>query len=173
MKEDFENLKTQVNISDVAAYLLGQSDRGMYRFPGEKTPSIKIYPQTQSFFDFGRGKGGDVIALWSHVRGVDNWVSMQEIAALCGLDTNLSEKDKRNIAERIKAQEKAQRAHRQAEKCKRKLWVTEVERLKAQERFYDDLLGSVHIKPLSDPWCWIINARQMISYRLDCLCGIE
>lgn len=173
MREDFKNLKGKVSIEDVARYLLGQPVHGMYVYPGEKTASLRIYPKTQSFYDFGRGVGGDAIKLWSHVKGCDSWTALQQISALYGLDTDLDEKDRKNVAEQIKAQEQAQRAHRQAEKRKQKLWVAEVERLKTQEKFYDDLLRSSHIKPLSDPWCWLINSKQMVSYRLDCLCGIE
>ena len=48
----------------------------MYIYPGEKTASIRIYAETQSFYDFGRCTGGDVIRLWSHVRDVDSWTAL-------------------------------------------------------------------------------------------------
>ena len=70
MKENFEIIKVQVCIESVAKYLLGQPVHGLYRFPGERTPSIKLYPKTQSFYDFGRNTGGDCIRLWSHIKGV-------------------------------------------------------------------------------------------------------
>lgn len=173
MKENFENVKNQIKIEEIATYLLGEPVKGMYRYPSEKTPSIKIYPQTQSFYDFGRGGGGDAVKLWSHVRNIDNWTALQEIAALYGLSTDLNEADRRNIAKRIKREERAQRVRRKAEKRARRLWASQVERLKMQEEFYDNLLKSPHIKPLSDLWCWLVSAKQMVSYRLDCLCGIE
>ena len=66
MQEDFQVIKAQVGIESVAQHLLGQPIRGMYRYPNERTPSIKVYPETQSFFDFGRGNGGDLVKLWSH-----------------------------------------------------------------------------------------------------------
>lgn len=50
----------------------------MYIYPGEKTASIRIYAETQSFYDFGRCTGGDVIRLWSHVRDVDSWTALYE-----------------------------------------------------------------------------------------------
>lgn len=81
MKEDFENIKSQIRIEDVAGYLLGTA-KGMYRYPGERTGSVKVYPMTQSFYDFGRGCGGDSVKLWSHVRGVDSWVALKEIRQL-------------------------------------------------------------------------------------------
>lgn len=63
MKADFELVKQKIRIEDIANYLLDEPILGMYRFPQERTASIKIYPQTQSFFDFGRGCGGDAIRL--------------------------------------------------------------------------------------------------------------
>ena len=35
MKENFESVKAQVDIKDIATYLLGKPFQGMYRFPGE------------------------------------------------------------------------------------------------------------------------------------------
>lgn len=70
-KEDFELIRQQINIETVADYLMQKQGR-MYIYPGEKTASIRIYPETRSFYDFGRCTGGDVIRLWSHVRDVDS-----------------------------------------------------------------------------------------------------
>ena len=49
MKENFEIIKAQVDIKNLAVYLLGGPERGMFKYPGEKTASIKIYSQTNSF----------------------------------------------------------------------------------------------------------------------------
>lgn len=173
MKENFEIIKAQVCIESVAQYLLGQPVHGLYRFPGERTPSIKIYKETGSFFDFGRAKGGDAVALWAHVRNCDNWTALQELSAVFGVPTALNETDKENIVAKIKRQEKAQKEREQAEKRKWKQWIMQVDRLKAQEELYNNLLESSHIQPLSDIWCWLINLKQIVSYRLDVLCGLE
>lgn len=68
MTEDFKIFREQVHIQDVATRLLGEPIRGMYKYPGERTASLKIYPETQSFYDFGRNCGGDVIALAQYLR---------------------------------------------------------------------------------------------------------
>lgn len=172
MTEDFKIFREQVHIQDVATHLLGEPLRGMYKYPGERTASLKIYPQTQSFYDFGRNTGGDVIALWAHVRNCNNWEAMDEISALYGISTALNKTEKENIVAKIKRQEKAQKEREQAEKRKRKQWVMQVDRLKAQEELCNNLLDSPHIQPFSDVWCWLINLKQIVSYRLDCMCGI-
>ncbi len=172
MKKNFEIIKAQVCIESVAKYLLGQPVHGLYRFPGERTPSIKIYKETGSFFDFGRAKGGDAVALWAHVCNCDNWTALRELSAVFGISTALNETDKENIVAKIKRQEKAQKEREQAEKRKRKQWVMQVDRLHEELELYDNLLNSPHIPPLSWVWTWCMNGKQLAEYKLDYLCGV-
>ena len=39
----------------------GRTHTGLCPFHNEKTPSFVVYPETQSFYCFGCGAGGDVI----------------------------------------------------------------------------------------------------------------
>ena len=172
MKEDFEKVKEQVRIKNVAQHLLGQPIRDMYRYPGEQTPSIKAYPETNSFYDFGRATGGDAVRLWSHIKGCDNWTALQELSAVFGVSMVLNETDKKSITEQIKTQEKAQRARKQAEKRKRKQWIAQVDKLHEELELYDNLLNSSHIHPLSWIWTWCMIEKQQVEYKLDCLCGV-
>lgn len=172
MEENFQIIKEQVGIESVARHLLGQPIRGMYRYPNERTPSIKVYSETQSFFDFGRGTGGDLVKLWSHIQGVNSWTALNEIASLYGISTAFSETDRENIARRIKAQETAKREREQAEKRTKKLWVSQVDKLHEELELYNNLLNSPHIPPLSWVWTWCMNGKQLAEYELDYLCGI-
>ena len=172
MKENFESVKAQVDIKDIATYLLGKPCQGMYHFPGERTASIKVYSDTQSFYDFGRGIGGDSIRLWSHIKGCDNWSAMNEISSLYGISAASNEADRKSITERIKAQEKTQEKHRQAKKREQKQWVMQVDRLQEELKLYNNLLDSPHIPPLSWVWTWCMNGKQLAEFKLDHLCGI-
>ena len=172
MKKNFEIIKAQVCIESVAQYLLGQPVHGLYRFPGERTPSIKIYKETGSFFDFGRAKGGDAVALWAHVCNCDNWTALRELSAVFGISTALNETDRKSIAERIKTQETAKRAQEQAEKRKRKQWLKEVERLQEWRQLCQNLLDSGHLLPFCDVRSWCYSEIQMADYQLDILCKI-
>jgi hypothetical protein len=172
MKENFEKVKEQVRIENIAQHLLGQPIRGMYRYPNEKTPSIKIYPGTQSFYDFGRAIGGDVVRLWSYIKGCDNWTALQELSAVFGISTALNETDKENIAARIKAQETARKEREQAEKRKQRQWIAQVNKLHEELELYDNLLSSPHILPMSWIWTWCVNGKQMTEHQLDCLCKV-
>lgn len=173
MKENFESVKAQVDIKDIATYLLGKPCQGMYRFPGERTASIKIYPDTQSFFDFGRNIGGDSIRMWSHVKGCDNWTALQELSAVYGVSTALNETDKENIVAKIKRQEKAQKEREQTEKRKRRQWIKEVERLQEWRKLCQDLLDSGHLPPFCDVRSWCYSEIQIADHKLDILCEVE
>mgnify|MGYP001624180039 CR=1 FL=1 len=173
MKENFESVKAQVDIKDIATYLLGKPFQGMYRFPGERTASIKIYSDTQSFYDFGRGIGGDSIRLWSHIKGCDNWSAMNEISSLYGISTDLNETDRKSITEQIKAQETAQKERRIEEKRKRKHWIKEIERLQEWKKLCQNLLDSGHLPPFCDVRGWCYSEIQIADHKLDVLCGIE
>ena len=173
MKENFEKIKEQVRIEDLAQYLLGCPVHGMYRYPDERTPSIKMYPETNSFYDFGRGAGGDCVRLWGHVKGCDSWTALREIASVFGVSTVLNETDRKNIVAKIKAQETAKRAQEQAKKRKQKQWVKEVERLQKWRNLCQDLLDSGHLPPFCDVRSWCYSEIQMADYQLDILCGIE
>ena len=60
-----EQIKDQVNILDLVNRLgLNPNKSGFIKsiFKEEKNPSLKIYPESNSFYDYSAGKGGDVIS---------------------------------------------------------------------------------------------------------------
>lgn len=67
---DLQKIKEQVSIYDVAESLLRlEKQDGKYKYPGERTASIKLYPENNRFHDFGRNVNGDIFDLMIHVRG--------------------------------------------------------------------------------------------------------
>ena len=66
--------RQQISIETIAGYLL-QKQGSMYIFPGERTGSIKLYSSSNTFYDFGRGVGGDVIKRKLHRQNgkTGNW----------------------------------------------------------------------------------------------------
>jgi len=164
----FEKIKAKVRAEDVADHLLGKPIRGMYRYPGERTASIKIYPKTRSFFDFGRACGGDVFELWMHVRHCDLAEALRSIKDLYHI------LDAESVPDWlwIEQQKKARAIKRQEQERKKQLWRAEVERLHEQIRVCENLLGSEHIPPLSDVWCFCIEQKQLAEHKLDVFCGI-
>lgn len=170
MKQDFEQVKDLVDIESVAVYLMGESTRGgMFRHPNEGTASVKIYPESQSFYDFGRGIGGDAISLWAHVKNISNWDALNEICETFGIDKSC---DNEGIRKKIEEQKAEQREKERAKKFKQKLWRDKVADLKSRiER--DNTLLEGHAKPFTDVWKWSLEDKQLVEYKLDILCGIE
>lgn len=170
MRQEFEQVKNLIDIESVAVYLMGESTRGeMFRYPNEKTASIKIYPESQSFYDFGRGIGGDCVRLYSHVKNISNWDALRELCALYGINMTNGGGD---IQKEIKQQEMAQKAQRDAEKQRKRRWVKEVDKLKAEVEKYDALMTSEHVPKTSDVFKWCLEYKQLAEYRLDAMCGI-
>lgn len=124
-----------------------------YIFPGEKTGSIKLYPESSSFYDFGRCTGGDVVRLWSHVQKVDSWTALQQIRETFGLSTP----DRIHSQQLIRQQELARQKQQQAEKDAKRRWRLQVEALQRECELYQEILDSRYCEPLSWIWCLCQN----------------
>ena len=80
----------------------GKNLVGLCPFHNEKTPSFTVYPESQSFYCFGCGAGGEVI---SFIRRIENLDFSEAVRFLCdksgmlmpseGYDNSMAEKRKR------------------------------------------------------------------------------
>lgn len=140
----------------------------MYIYPGERTGSIKVYPNSNTFYDFGRGCGGDPIKLWSHIKNCDNWKALLQIRKTFGLDAP----DRKNSQDLIRQQELARQKEQQAEKDTKRRWVRQVDELKAECDLVSTILNSGHAEPLSWLWCICQNRLTTAEGQLDLMCGI-
>ena len=166
-KQDFEEVQQQVSI-EVVANLLLQKQWRMYIYPGEKTGSIRIYPATQSFYDFGRSTGGDLIRLWSHIKDCDSWTALCQIRETFGLNMPNRKQSRAMIAQ----QEQARKAAEEAKKQAKRRWRMEVDTLKSECQLYRAILDSEHCRPLSWTWCACQNRLTAAKGLLDLMCGI-
>ncbi len=169
MRQDFRLIRDTVPIETVARYLMGDPVKKMFRYPGERTPSIKLYPGTRSFHDFGRNVGGDCIRLWSHVRQVDSGQAIREICEEYGII--LDQPDRMEIARSIRRQEQEKKRREDEAKSRRKMWLFAVERAKLELQAVENVLETA--RPLSDEWVFCLNRKQRLEYQLDYLCGVE
>lgn len=64
----------------------GRGYVGLCPFHSEKTPSFYVFEDTQSFYCFGCGAGGDVITFIRRIENLDYLDAVKELAAQCGLD---------------------------------------------------------------------------------------
>ena len=166
-REDFETIRQQIGIEPVANYLLEKQGR-MYIFPDERTGSIKTYLDSNTFYDFGRGVGGDCIKLWSHVRNCDSWTALKEIREIFGLNAP----DRKSSRDLIRQQELTRKRQIEAEKAEKRRWRLRVEALQSECELYQGIIEGGHCEPLSWLWCVCQNKLTSVNWKLDLLCGI-
>ncbi len=80
----------------------GKNLVGLCPFHNEKTPSFTVYPESQSFFCFGCGAGGEVISFIRRAENLDYSEAVRLLCDRCGMvmpsegyDNSLAEKRKR------------------------------------------------------------------------------
>ena len=67
----------------------GSNVKGLCPFHNEKTPSFTVYPDSQSFYCFGCGAGGDVITFTMKYNNLDYTGAIEYLAARAGIDIPL------------------------------------------------------------------------------------
>ena len=63
----------------------GKNLTGLCPFHSEKTPSFTVYPDTQSFYCFGCGAGGDAITFLRKIENLDYLDAVRELARQAGM----------------------------------------------------------------------------------------
>ena len=63
----------------------GRTHTGLCPFHSEKTPSFVVYPETQSFYCFGCGAGGDVITFIKKISNLDYVEAVKLLAGRVGM----------------------------------------------------------------------------------------
>jgi len=83
-----DEIKSQISIVDLLSRLgIVSNNSGFIKsiYKNEKSPSLKIYPNTNSYFCFATNKGGDLIDFYSDYCNVDKSTSIKEISDLFGI----------------------------------------------------------------------------------------
>lgn len=106
------DLKARTDIMDlVSSYVSldsrrqGRTHKGLCPFHNEKTPSFMVYEDTQSFYCFGCGAGGDAITFTMKIENLDYIEAVKLLAERAGLsmpdtgyDDSLTQKKNRILA---------------------------------------------------------------------------
>lgn len=88
--EYVEEVVRRNDITDVVASYVqlrhrGRTHTGLCPFHSEKTPSFVVYPETQSFYCFGCGVGGDVITFIKKINNLDYVEAVKYLAGRAGM----------------------------------------------------------------------------------------
>jgi DNA primase len=84
-------LRSRADIeSTISSYVnlkrAGRISKGLCPFHGEKTASFTVYPDTQSYYCFGCGSGGDVITFIKNIENLDYIDAVRFLADRVGMD---------------------------------------------------------------------------------------
>lgn len=113
MREDFENLKTELNHIGIVRvctdFYHTPNSRLFAKSPitNDKHWSLKLYPASNSFYDYSGGAGGDIIRLIAYVRDISNWQALKLLREFYGLDSRENDGETRQ-----KIQPKGRRSER-------------------------------------------------------------
>lgn len=88
--EFLEQLRMQNDIVSVISPYVelkrrGKTYVGLCPFHNEKTPSFTVYPDTQSFYCFGCGAGGEIINFTRRIENIDFYEAVKSLADKCGM----------------------------------------------------------------------------------------
>lgn len=86
-----QELKMRNDIGDIISSYVnlkrkGRNLVGLCPFHGEKTPSFTVYTETESFYCFGCGAGGDVISFIMRIENLDYTDAVKFLAQRAGLE---------------------------------------------------------------------------------------
>lgn len=90
-EEFMQELKYRCDITNIVSRYVnlrksGRCYVGLCPFHSEKTPSFNIYEDTQNFYCFGCGAGGDVITFIRRIENLDYVDAVKLLAQQCGLE---------------------------------------------------------------------------------------
>ncbi len=89
-REYIDELRQRCDIVEVVQSYVqlrghGRTQTGLCPFHNEKTPSFVVYPETQSFYCFGCGAGGDIINFIKRINNVSYVEAVKILASRAGM----------------------------------------------------------------------------------------
>ena len=88
--EFLQELRDRIDIETVISPYVNLRRRGrlltgLCPFHGEKTPSFTVYPDSQSFYCFGCGAGGEIVTFIRRIENLDFVEAVKSLAQKAGL----------------------------------------------------------------------------------------
>jgi len=123
-----EEIKNRINIVDLAREFGLQPTRSSLIFSiykKERNRSLKLYPETNSYYCFATGQGGDIIDFYMDFYRIDIKAAVKELAEKAGLDYGKSGKLEVNSKKKMKLK-----------RIEKKVAI-----LKSEKEFFDEKAG--------------------------------
>ena len=104
-----DEIKRIIKIVDLATELgLQPTKQGFIYsiYKDESNPSLKLYPETNSYYCFSTAQGGDVIKFYADLKGISIKEAVKELAVRAGLENKKTQNSKSTTVDRFKIQKK-------------------------------------------------------------------
>lgn len=139
----------------------------------DRTASLALFPNSNRFTDFSNANySGDIIGFVAYVKGCNQWQALKELQAYYGL-TDSREQDRQEAQRRILLQQQEERRKEERRQAfYRALWE-QIDDLKRWAVIYSTAIEKRLFEPFSDEWCYCLNEKQKVKYRLDILCAAD
>lgn len=101
-------IKQRVSIEDLCSRLGFEPNRSGFVhsiYHTEKTPSLKIYPESNTFYDYSSSQGGSVIDFWMGFYNCDFKTAIDDLAKLYGIGRNTENFIKDVPAKKVRTKE--------------------------------------------------------------------
>ena len=96
----------------------GRNLMGLCPFHGEKTPSFVLYPESNSFYCFGCGAGGDTITFVRKIENLDYMEAIRFLAQRAGMEVPVQNSREEGLARaRLRLYEANREAARFFHRC--------------------------------------------------------
>lgn len=134
-----EEIKRRVNIVDLASELGLQPTRKNFIlsiYKKERNRSLMLYPETNSFFCFATGKGGDVIAFYKDFYRIDIKEAVKELAQKLGIEYGRCEKEDGKWKRSSVSSHRSSVIKKQERKIEKRVTI-----LKSEKEYFDEKAG--------------------------------
>ena len=177
MKSDFTTLKDalkkqSINIRQISNdFYMEPNLHDFVKSPStpDENFSLKLYEQTDSFYDFAAGTGGDGIRLLSYVRHISDYEAAELLCDYYRLDIKRQDDD----TSRRNRQERERKALIRAARNREfhDALFALIGDLKSWSSKCSEALQNPQIEPYSELWCFLIQEIEAAEYKLDILCA--
>jgi len=119
-----DEIKRIIKIVDLATELgLQPTKQGFIYsiYKDESNPSLKLYPETNSYYCFSTAQGGDVIKFYADLKGISIKEAVKELAVRAGLENKKTQNSKSTTVDRFKIQKKIELKKIEKKKLRRGL----------------------------------------------------
>lgn len=167
-----DRIKERLTILEVLSAMgktVNQSGFTSSIYKSEKTPSMKIYKDSNRFFDFATFNSGDIIQLYQDYYNVTTKEAVKELAQLAGIEPGITERTPakieavKDLSEGLDEDEKyffEEMVGKGMDK-KKALYELKIRRINSNTEIFEKIYQFCKDRPNKDAMDYLINTRML------------